>query len=340
MAGNTDVSFGILLPQGWRLDLPAESSSGEQWRILVDAAKKIESLGFGGLWVYDHFHTFPIKEERSVFEAWTTLTALAGLTKTIRLGQLVTCYAYRSPAILAKMSSCLDVISNGRLEFGIGAGWYEDEFSAYGLPYPKAAVRIAQLRETVQIVKNMWTEHETTFSGKYYKIRNTLNYPKPIQKPHPPITIGGGGEKLTLRVVAEHGDRWNIDLGCGLGQSKHKLSVLRDHCKSAGRDFDEIEISIHRDIMVGEDKKKIELALGKEYEMLCSWYREHNRLPIDYETFVRGRKFHGSPVQCAEQMKEFVKLGVSHFVMYVRDLLETRPLRLIAEEVIPAVIRR
>jgi len=320
--------------------LPEESSSTDQWKTILDIAKGIESSGFDGLWVYDHFHTLAVKEERAVFEAWTTLAALAGITKTVRLGQLVTCYAYRNPAVLAKISSCLDVISQGRLEFGIGAGWFEEEFNAYGVPYPKAAVRIAQLEEAVQIIKKMWTERETTFLGKYYKIRNALNYPKPVQRPHPPITIGGGGEKRTLRVVAKHADRWNIDLGYGLEESKHKLAVLRDHCKTVGRDFDEIEISIHRDIILDDDKEKIQSTLRKEYEIVCRWYREHDLPAMSYDTFVRGREFCGNPAECAEQMREFVKLGVSHFVMYVHDLQQTELLEQIAEEVIPAVIRR
>ena len=319
------------MPQGWRLDLPRELPPADQWRALVEVATKIEKLGFDGAWVYDHLHTFPIREPRTVFEPWTTLNALATLTKTVRLGQLVTCYAYRIPGILAKLSSCLDVISGGRLEFGIGAGWYEEEFNAFGIPYEKASVRIAQLAEAIQIVKRMWTEEETTFRGKYYNVERALNYPKPIQKPHPPVTLGGGGERLTLRLVAEHADKWNVDTPYTVDDCRRKLKILETYCKEIGRQFDQMEISVHRDVIVDRERGNVDRMLKERHRTLYSW--------LAYQSFL-DRHLRGTPSECIEQMRKFVDVGVSHFVMFVPNSLEIAPLELIAEEVVPGVVRK
>lgn len=321
------------------MDLSPSLSASDQWRIVVDVAHKAENLGFDGVWVYDHFHTFPVKQKRSVFEAWTTLTALAPLTKTVRLGQLVTCYAYRTPVLLAKVSSCLDVISNGRLELGIGAGWYEEEFRGYGICYQKPAVRIAQLRETIEIVKRMWTEEATTYCGKYYHVENAFNHPKPVQKPHPPITIGGGGERLTLKVVAQYADRWNLDLPYGLEDCKRKLGVLQDHCRNIGRSFDQIEISVHRDLIVDKDQSKVDAILKRRYEEYNSWLEAHNRPELAYENFL-GRSFHGTPRQCTDQIQRFVDVGVSHFIVHFPNSAEITPLEVFAEEIAPGLIKK
>ena len=160
-----------------------------------------------------------------MFECWTTIAAISQLTTTIRLGQMVGCASYRNPALLAKITSTVDVISGGRLDWGIGAGWYENEYLAYGYDFPRPAVRIAGLADTVEIVKRMWTEPETTFSGRVHSVTGAQCDPKPLQQPHPPIWIGGSGEQLTLRVVAEHADYSNF--GGDLQMFMHKRDVLR-----------------------------------------------------------------------------------------------------------------
>lgn len=172
-------------------------------------------------------------------ESWTTLAALAAVTKKIRLGTMVTSVSYRNPALLAKMAATVDVISNGRLTLSIGAGWYEDEYNQYGWDFPPAATRIHQMEEAVQLIKAMWTQPRANFSGRYFQVKDAILEPKPVQKPHPPILIGGSGEQLTLRVVARHADACNL---FGNPQEViHKLEVLRRHCENEKRDFNEIE---------------------------------------------------------------------------------------------------
>jgi F420-dependent oxidoreductase-like protein len=167
--------------------------------------------------------------------------ALARDTKNIRIGQMVACNGYRNPALLAKMASTVDVLSHGRLNFGIGAGWYEHEYRAYGFEYPDAPTRLRYLREAVQVILAMWTQEEAVFEGKYYQVRGAINQPKGVQKPHIPLLIGGGGEKVTLKLVAQYGDACNVGSG-DLAAIRHKLDVLKQHCEKIGRDYN----SIHR----------------------------------------------------------------------------------------------
>lgn len=185
-------------------------------------------------------------------ESWTTLAALAAVTRKIRLSTLVTSVSYRNPALLAKMAATVDIISHGRLTLGIGAGWYEDEYAQYGWDYPANVVRIRQLEEAVQLIEAMWTQPRATFHGQFFHIENAILEPKPIQTPHPPILIGGSGEKLTLRVVAKHADACNL-FG-DPDEVRHKLDVLRRHCEAVGRDFNEIERSCLPTFLLARDE--------------------------------------------------------------------------------------
>ena len=173
-------------------------------------AQEAERLGYDSVWVYDHFHTVPTQELETNFECWISTAALARDTKTIRIGQMVTCNNYRNPALLAKMASTVDVMSHGRLDFGIGAGWYEEEYKAYGYDFPDGPERLRMLREAMQIIHAMWKDDYATFEGKYYSINGAINEPKGVQKPHIPLWIGGSGEKVTLKLVAKYGDACNI----------------------------------------------------------------------------------------------------------------------------------
>src|SRR5438046_7803925 len=188
-------------------------------------AREAEQAGYDAIFLYDPFRTVPDPHLESVFEAWTSMAALARDTSTIRLGQMVTCNGYRPPSLLAKMASCIDVMSHGRLILGIGAGWYEHEYRAYGYEYPETPERLRMLRESLQVIKAMWTQDEATFEGQYYTIRDAINEPKPVQKPHPPIWIGGAGEKVTLKLVAQYGDARNFN--ADVATVKPKLEVFR-----------------------------------------------------------------------------------------------------------------
>ena len=222
--------FGVFIPQGWKMELAGITGAAEQWRTAVDVAVLAENLGYDSIWVYDHFHNVPKPAQEAVFECWTTIAAMSQLTSRIRLGQMVGCNSYRNPGLLAKITSTVDVISGGRLDWGIGAGWYESEYKGYGYEFAKPSDRIGMLRETVEIVKSMWTNAETTYDGKYYKMLRANCDPKPLQKPNPPVWIGGGGEQLTLRVVAEHADVANF--GSSVDEFIKKRAIL--HIVKAG----------------------------------------------------------------------------------------------------------
>lgn len=201
-------------------------------------------------WLFDHF--MPINGDLTgpCFEGWSLLSAFAAQTKRLRLGLMVTGNTYRHPAVLANIGATVDVISNGRLDFGIGAGWNETEHSSYGLDLYKPGERIRRLGEACEIVKRMWTEQAPTFDGKYYQIKDAYCEPKPVQKPYPPFVIGGSGEKLTLRVVAQYADIWNC-VGGDLENFKQKSAILDSHCAAIGRDPATIERSVQ--IMLNPD---------------------------------------------------------------------------------------
>ncbi len=194
-------------------------------------------------WLFDHF--FPIIGDVSgpCLEGWTVLAALAARTKRLRIGQMVTGNTYRHPAVLAKMAATVDVISQGRLDFGIGAGWNETEHNAFGIPLYATGERIRRMGEACEIARRMWTQDVTDFDGKYYQIKGAYCEPKPVQKPYPPIVIGGGGEQLTLRIVAEYAAIWNMP-GGPIDVFQHKSQVLDTHCAAIGRDPSTIARSV------------------------------------------------------------------------------------------------
>jgi F420-dependent oxidoreductase-like protein len=234
------LKFGLLVPQGWTMDLAHIKDPVEAYETMTRVAQTADEVGFASAWLVDHFHTIPYPSQEVTFECWMSTAALARDTSNIRIGQMVTCNSYRHPALLAKMASTVDVLSHGRLNFGIGAGWYEHEYRAYGYAYPDAPERLRQLREAVQVIRAMWTQEEATFEGKYYQVRGAINQPKGVQQPHIPLLIGGDGEKVTLKLVAQYADACNV--GDDPATVKQKLAVLKQHCETVGRDYE----SIHR----------------------------------------------------------------------------------------------
>ena len=240
------------MPQGWKMELASIDGAAAKWSKAVEIAQLAEQLGYDSIWVYDHFHNVPRPAHEAVFECWTTITAISQLTSRIRLGQMVGCNSYRNPGLLAKITSMVDVVSGGRLDWGIGAGWYENEYRGYGYEFPKPKDRIGMLRETVEIVKSLWTQPETTYKGEYYELSRANCDPKPLQDPHPPVWIGGGGEQLTLRVVARHADCSNF--GGHPEQWAHKRDVLRAHCADVGRDPDSIRMTWSPEVFIRGDR--------------------------------------------------------------------------------------
>jgi F420-dependent oxidoreductase-like protein len=190
---------------------------------------------FGGFWLFDHFVPINGHVEGPCLDGWTLLGALAAATRRVRLGLMVGCNGYRYPAVLAKIATTVDQVSGGRLDMGLGAGWFEQEYAMYGLPFPPAAQRIHALDEACEVLKRLWTEELASFEGKYYTLHEARHEPKPVQQPHPPLVIGGAGEKLTLRVVAKHADIYNATFR-PLDDLRHKNAVLDAHCAAIGRD--------------------------------------------------------------------------------------------------------
>jgi alkanesulfonate monooxygenase SsuD/methylene tetrahydromethanopterin reductase-like flavin-dependent oxidoreductase (luciferase family) len=168
------LKFGIVVPQGWRMDLVGIADPVEAYETMARVAQEAEALGFDSIWLYDHFHTVPTPTQEVTFECWTSTAALARDTKRVRIGQMVTCNGYRNPALLAKMASTVDTLSHGRLDFGIGAGWYEQEFLAYGYDFPDGPTRLRQLRDAVEIILKMWSDEEAVFEGKYHHVRGAI----------------------------------------------------------------------------------------------------------------------------------------------------------------------
>lgn len=318
------VRFGAFVPQGWRMDLVGVPPD-EHWATILRVAGQIESSGYESIWVYDHFHTVPQATQEPTFEAWSLMAALAAATDTARLGQMCTCNSYRHPAYLAKVAATVDVISDGRLEFAIGAGWYEEEYLAYGYPFPSAGTRIAQLREAVEIIKAMWTVDEASYSGEHYSIDGAITRPKPIQKPHPPLWIAGGGERKTLRVVAEHADYSNF--GASPDHFEHKSKILREHCDAIGRDFDEIRrTAILHAVLAGS---------GFELDQKIDRVAAHQgRAPEQ----VRRQMVCGEPQDLIDRLGELSVLGCAHVQIFFPDSVWGDGLEMFAAEVIPALV--
>jgi F420-dependent oxidoreductase-like protein len=278
-----------------------------------------DRLGFDSVWVYDHLQfTYG-----PTLECWTVLAALAEATHNIRIGTLVTCNAFRYPSLLAKMAATVDMISNGRLNFGIGAGWDEVEAAAYGIPFPRAGIRVEMLDEALQIIKGLWTQDEVIFKGKYYQLDKAVSLPRPVQKPYPPILIGGGGDKM-LRLIAKHANAWNSGFVSPEG-FREEIARLEKACKETGRDRNEIENTFQSRTVIAE---KDENAFERAEE-----WREERKGAVDDPDWKFAIK--GSPKTCEKVLQTYVDVGVTHFTLLFADPATLKPLQLFANEVIP-----
>lgn len=332
------MKFGAFTPQGWRLDLQGVGDGYSQYLKMRETALKIEKLGYDSVWLYDHFHTVPDAKLEATFEVWTATAALAEATATIRLGQMCGCNIYRPPTLLAKMASVIDVISNGRLDFGLGAGWYQHECEAYGYPFERPAVRIGQLDEAVQIIEGMWTQDHFQFEGKYYtvghgEVKNyrgqsetllgAINHPKPVQSPRPLLWIAGGGEQLTLRTVARYADYSNFK--GTLEEVQHKNRVLDEHCEKQGRDPKEIKRTMNVNVMFGSDA---------EIQKLLS---DSGRSDADIAD-VKKMLFPTEPQKLIDRLAQFRdEARIDYVIVYFPDISVGESVTEFAESVIPAL---
>ena len=308
--------FGVFIPQGWKMELVSISDPVDKWNKTVEIAQLAEKLGFDSIWVYDHFHNVPRPAHEAVFECWTTMAAISQRTTTIRLGQMGGGNLYREPSLLAKITSTLDVISGGRLDCGIGAGWYENECRGYGYDFPEPKVRIAMLRECVEIVRSMWTQEETNYSGKHYNLVRGNCDPKPLQKPHPPIWIGGGGEQLTLRVVARYADYSNF--GGSPEEFARKREILKGHCVAVGREESEIRKTWSPVVFIRRTEKEVKAAgsLSLRADPFDQW---------------QANNLVGTVEQVTEKVQKYIDLGCSGFIPWCTDYPSTETVELFAE---------
>lgn len=311
--------FSVFLPfYAFKTTKPANL-----YKTIQTTAQTCEQHGYHSIWLDDHL----MQNKTPILECWTTLTALATTTNTIRLGTMVTCNNFRNPALLAKIAATVDNISNGRLELGIGAGIQQNEHTAYGFPFPPTNTRIEQLDEATEIIKKLWTQQKTSYNGKHYQLKDAFSEPKPAQKPHPPIIIGGGGEKLTLKITAKHADRFDWGYIPSLEDYKHKLNILKKHCETVGRNFQEIEKSCWPtgQTFLAENKKTLK-------EKLPQWTPKD----VSKKDFIHTN-FVGTPEDCIKQINKYRDLGVKHFMLFFGDLPDLNGLKIFAKKVAPKI---
>ena len=237
------MKIGIVIPQGWTTEysgVPPERA----WSRMLAVAGQVEHLGFESIWLFDHFQTTPEPADELTFESFTSLAALAATTARVRLGHLVLCTGYRNPALVAKMAGTLDVISGGRFELGIGAGWKEDEWQSYGYGFPPLRERLAHLDETAQVLDRMLRPGRASFGGAHVRVDDAINLPKGLQEPRIPIIVGGNGRKVTWRIAARQADELNLDW-VSPEETRTALPVIAERCEEADRDPATLRVSIH-----------------------------------------------------------------------------------------------
>jgi F420-dependent oxidoreductase-like protein len=320
------VRVGVCLPHGWRSDLP-DASPPDQWAYVSERARKVEALGYDSVWLVDHLQPAAAAAD-PLFECWTAMAALAVTTRRVRLGQMVTCTSYRPPALLAKMAACIDAMSAGRLDVGIGAGWFQPEYAAWGYDFPGPGDRVDMLAEAIQVLRAIWTTAPASFHGCYYRIDGVQLAPRPVQRPHPPLWVGSSGERKGLRTVAAYADYWSVT-----GERDEiaaKADVLARHCDDVGRDPSDIGRAWKGDVVIAETEPDAARLLDR---ILSLWAA---RGVTRYGTESSYRRSHlvGTPTQIVEQMARYRAVGCTVFVCDFFDVDGTA-VELFADEVLP-----
>jgi F420-dependent oxidoreductase-like protein len=324
------MRFGVFVPQGWRLDLVGVPAS-DQWDTMRALAQAADAGPFESIWVYDHLHTTPIPTQEATHEAWSLMAAFAASTSRVRLGQMCTCMGYRNPAYLAKVAATIDVISGGRVEMGIGGGWYEHEWRAYGYGFPAAGDRLGMLDEGVQIMRQLWATGTATLDGKYYQVDGAISRPLPLQAGGIPLWIAGGGERKTLRIAAKYANYTNF--AASPDDFKRKSEILAEHCKDVGTDFDAIVRSANFNVVIGETRADVADKLA--------WVRAHYEPHLPAETLERYLGLYssglvGTPDEIIERLAQGRDLGLGYVIGYFLDAAyDRRSIELFAEKVVP-----
>ena len=329
----TSMRFGIFIPQGWRLDL-AGIDPAQQWSTMKRLAKRADAGPWESLWVYDHFHTVPQPTDEATHEAWTLMSAFGAVTERVRLGQMCTCMSYRNPMYLAKIAATTDVISGGRVEMGIGAGWYEHEWRAYGYGFPAAPERLRMLDEGVQIMRQAWTDGTVSFAGKQYQVDGAICRPLPLQPSGIPLWIAGGGEKVTLKIAAKYAQYTNFD--GTLEGFTHKSELLKGHCGTVGTDFESIVRSSNYNVVIGATQSEVEDRLRRHRERIepilgAAKAAEHTES-------LRGMPAFGTPEQIVENLSALKTAGMTYAITYFAEAAyDTSGIEMFEKEVIPAL---
>ena len=329
------MRFGIFIPQGWRFDLVGIEPAA-QWDAMRSLAQAADAGPWESLWVYDHFHTTPVPSDEATHEAWTLMSAFAASTSRIRLGQMCTCMGYRDPAYLAKVAATVDIVSGGRTEMGIGAGWYEHEWKAYGYGFPEAGDRLRMLDEGVQIMRQAWTTGHATFDGRYYQVDDAIVQPTPLQSGGIPMWIAGGGEKVTLRIAAQYADYTNF-AGGDPEEFTAKSDILRAHTERLGTDFDRIVRSTNFNAVIASTEAEVADRLDAIEARLAPHLGD--RLAATMQNY-RGPHAYGvgTPEQIIERLQEMKRRGLGYAIHYFPEAAYDRSgIELFEREVIPAL---
>jgi alkanesulfonate monooxygenase SsuD/methylene tetrahydromethanopterin reductase-like flavin-dependent oxidoreductase (luciferase family) len=305
------IRFGALLRQ-----------ADNRWASIAESARICDDLGYHCIHFIDHLLAIP-DPVGDILEAWTTMTACAAVTRRVRVSANVLCNSFRAPALLAKMGATLDVISGGRFELALGAGWHEPEFHAYGFDFPTPGVRIAQLAEAIRLIKGLWTGERVDFAGRYHRVRGGLCRPRPVQLPRPPIVIGGAGERRMLRLVAEEADVWNCSAG-NYAELDRKIAVLRAHCQAIGRDFAGLELSLQDLVVIAPTEEALRDPLDDARRRL-SFFGD-----VDAIATI------GTPERCIDTIRGKIAQGITYFVCLFTDGGQPDTVRLFGERVLPA----
>ncbi len=317
------LQFGLFIPQGWRLDLVGIEPA-EQWRRMLEVARAADAGAWASVWVYDHFHTTPQPTMEATHEAWSLMAALAASTERVRLGQMCTCIGYRNPAYMAKVAATVDVISGGRVEFGIGAGWYEHEWRAYGYGFPGVGERISALRDGVQIIQRLWADGEATLESETFTVDGAICSPQPLQRgvdgrPRIPTWIAGGGEQRTLRYAAKWGDATNFG-GGRLETFKQKRDVLLRHLDREGRDPAAVRLTTNLNVVVRENEAEARRVVEEVNA------RADRALPAEHAGtgFSTKGAVIGTPQQLLDHVGALRDAGLGTLIAYMPDVAHDR----------------
>ena len=325
------MRFGLFVPQGWRLDLVGVEPAA-QWDVMKGLAQHADAGPWESIWVYDHFHTVPKPMDEATHEAWTLMSAFGAVTERVRLGQMCTCIGYRNPVYLAKVAATCDIISGGRIEMGIGGGWYENEWRAYGYGFPPPRERLRMLDEGVQIFRQAWSEGVVSFSGRHYEVDRAVVAPRPLQEGGIPLWIAGGGEKVTLRIAARYAAYTNFD--GTLDGFVRKSELLAGHCRDVGTDFDAIVRSANYNVAVASTEAEVADRLAALHDRLVPLVgarRAESQLGS-----IRGLPACGTPEQIVANLRELEKCGMTYGIFYFPEAAYDRSgLELFEREVIP-----